>query len=104
MVYEGSTAIGQLQLDSYANGTGSACLCVNPQLHNQGYGKSILRAFLQRPEVTRLRQLEVTIEPDNIASQRCFLHAGFIQVSEVPDDEGFLHFIYHPQQEKAFRS
>lgn len=96
MVYEGNIALGQLQMDTYADNTGSAALAVNPKLRNQGYGKMILRAFLKRPEVARLNQLEVTIEPDNFASLRCFQQAGFIQASSEPDQEGFLHFTYKP--------
>jgi RimJ/RimL family protein N-acetyltransferase len=98
MVYDGDVAIGQLQLDTYADNTGSIGLVVNPQLRNQGHGKRILRSFLQRSEVTRLERLEVTIEPDNIASLRCFHKAGFIQVSSEPDGEGFLHFAYNCAQ------
>ena len=95
MVYDGDTALGQLQLDTYADNTGSVGLAVNPQWRNQGYGTKILQAFLRRPEVTKLIRLEVTIEPDNIASLRCFQQAGFIQASLEPDGEGFLHFLYN---------
>ena len=75
IIYEGNIPVGQLQLDTYADHTGSVGLVVNPTLRNQGNGKKILKAFLKRAEVTRLAQLEVTIEPDN---------------------EGFLHFTYNP--------
>jgi RimJ/RimL family protein N-acetyltransferase len=95
MVYQGNLALGQLQLNTYPNNTGSVGLVVNPKLRNQGYGKRILQAFLKRPEVMRLNQLEVTIEPDNLASIRCFQKVGFVQASSEPDQEGFLHFTYH---------
>ena len=96
ILYDGNTPVGQLQLDTYANNTGNVGLVVNPKLRNQGYGKKILKALLLRSEVTRLDQLEVTIEPDNLASLRCFQQTGFIQASVEPDNEGFLHLIYKP--------
>jgi L-amino acid N-acyltransferase YncA len=94
IIYHDDIPIGQLQLDTYANNTGSVELVVNPKMRNQGYGKKILKAFLMRPEVARLDQLEVTIEPDNFASLQCFQQVGFIQMSVEPDKEGFLHFIH----------
>ena len=96
MVYEGDTALGQLQLDTYEDNTGSVGFAVNPQLRNQGYGKKILRVFLRRPEVTRLEQLEARIEADNPASIRCFQQAAFRQAGSEPDSEGFLRFTYQP--------
>lgn len=95
MVYDDHVAIGQIQLDTYANNTGSMSLAVNPKLRNQGHGKRILRSFLQRPEVTKLYRLEIGIQSDNIASLQCFRKSGFTQVSSEPDEQGFLHFIYN---------
>lgn len=94
MVYAGEIAVGQVSLDTDADQHGYFSLAVNPPLRNQGYGKRILRAFLKRPEVTRLKRIEVTIEPDNFASLRCFQQAGFVRLSSEPDEEGFLHFNY----------
>jgi RimJ/RimL family protein N-acetyltransferase len=96
IVYEGSLPVGQLQLDTYDDGTGTFGIAVNPRLRNQGYGKRILKAFLMRPEVTRLTLLKAAVEPDNLASVRCLQHAGFIQDSAGPDHEGFLQYTYQP--------
>lgn len=105
MIYEDGRAIGHLQLDTYPNQTNYLGLVVNPQLRRQGYGKCILRALLEQAEVAQLQLLEATIEPDNIASQRCFQSAGFRQEPAAPDAEGFLHFVYiTPTQPQYSRS
>lgn len=96
MVYDGSIAVGQLQLDTYSDKTGSFALVINAPLRRQGYGKKVLRAFLERPEVKALNRLEATIEPDNAAAVQCCQQVGFRPVSAEPDEEGFLHFIVNP--------
>jgi RimJ/RimL family protein N-acetyltransferase len=96
IVYDGDSAVGQVALDTDSDLKGYFSLVVKPALRNQGYGKRILRAFLQQPEVTQLKELEATIEPDNGAALRCCQHVGFVQVGSAPDEEGFLRFIYSP--------
>jgi L-amino acid N-acyltransferase YncA len=94
MIYDADIPVGQLQLDTSPDRSGYVGLVVNPALRQQGYGSKILKTFLDRPEVAGLIQLEVTIEPDNLASLRCFQQVGFIQMDKEPDGEGFLHFIF----------
>jgi RimJ/RimL family protein N-acetyltransferase len=96
IIYENDLPVGQLQLDTYTDHTGSVGLVVNPAVWNQGYGQRILEAFFQRVEVACLAQVEAAIEADNLASLRCFQKAGFIQDRPEPDEEGFLHFSYRP--------
>ena len=95
MIYEDGIAVGQLQLDTYSNRTGSMALVVKPELRNRGYGTRILRAFLERAEVRQLNRIEATIEPDNIPALHCAKSVGFVQQSPEPDDEGFLDFVYN---------
>ncbi len=94
MVYDGETAVGHMQFGTSPDHEGYFDIVVNPALRNQGYCKKILRAFLERPELTGLDRVRATIEPDNLASLRCLQQAGFVQVSPEPDEEGFLHFTY----------
>lgn len=76
LVYDGSIAVGQLQLDTYSDDTGSLALVINPPLRHQGYGQRVLRAFLARPEVKSLQQLKATIAPDNAAALQCLNRWG----------------------------
>jgi RimJ/RimL family protein N-acetyltransferase len=101
LVYEADAAVGQVALDTDADQHGYFGLVVKPALRNQGYGKRILRAFLRRPEVTNLKQLEATVEPDNHAALRCCEQVGFAQIGSAPDDEGFLRFVYIPAERSS---
>ncbi len=94
LVYHATAAVGQVQLDTTPEGTGSIGLAVNPSLRRQGYGTAVLRALLTRPETATLHQIAADVEADNTASRRCLVKAGFVLLSDRPDDDGFLHYIY----------
>lgn len=94
LIYEDGSLVGQVQLEPYLEQIASFGLVVKPELRGQGYGKRILRALLERDEMAPYARLEVTIEPDNTASLRCFESAGFRQQEGGPDWEGFLHFVF----------
>ncbi len=93
LIYHAAAAVGQMQLDTTPEGTGSIGLMVNPSLRRQGYGTAMLRATLTRPETAGLQQINATVEPDNMASRFCLAAAGFVLLRDSPDD-GFLHYIY----------
>ncbi len=94
LVYDGEHAIGSVQMDTDAERKGWFGLVVKPTLRRRGYGTRILQAFLRRPEVTALRQLEAEVELDNLAALRCCQRVGFVQTDAGPDDDGFLHLTY----------
>ncbi len=94
LVYEGQQAVGQIQLDTYPDHTGSMSLVVNPQLRSCGYGKRILRAFLCQEATLRLGEIEACIEADNIASLRCFRASGFVAQDAEPDNNGLITHVY----------
>ncbi|MFN8420338.1 MAG: GNAT family N-acetyltransferase [Anaerolineae bacterium] len=94
LIFANDIAVGYVQFGYEREASGSFAFAVNPSLRGQGYGKRILHALLQRPEVLGLNTLEGFVEPDNIASQRCLIAAGFRLVSETPDEEGMLKFVY----------
>lgn len=97
LINEAGVPVGYLQLDTDAAGTGYIGLVVRPDLRKHGYGKRILRALLDRPEVRPLHQIIGSAEADNVASQRCVTAVGFIQQDSQPDAAGFLTFVYHRQ-------
>jgi len=94
IIYEEDIALGQIQLDTDKSGVGYVGIVVNPEFQNRGYGKSVLRTLLNRKEVKSLKRIEASIEPDNIASQRCFSGVGFVLQMPEQDEESFLHFVY----------
>jgi RimJ/RimL family protein N-acetyltransferase len=94
LIYHAMTPVGQVQLDTTPEHRGTIAFAVNPALRQRGYGTAILRALLTRPEAARLHQIDAAVEPDNTASRRCLVMAGFVLLSDCPDDDGFLHYIY----------
>ena len=94
MIREAGTPVGHIQLDVSPDQAGSFSIVVKPQLRGRGLGGRIMRIFLARPEVMRLRRLEAGVEQDNLAAQRCLRTAGFTQEGIAPDNEGFLTFAY----------
>ncbi len=94
MVYDGATPVAFLQLDTDDAGMGYAGYGVNPALRRRGYGTRALRMLLARPEVARLRQVLVTAEPANAASQRCAAGAGFVLECPDVDRDGMLRYLY----------
>lgn len=94
LVYEGPQAVGQIQLDTSPDGTGSMSLVVNPELRSRGYGKRILRAFLHHEAASCLGEIEACIEADNVASLRCFRASGFVARDAEPDGNGLMTHVY----------
>lgn len=76
-------------------------LAVSPELRGKGFGKKILQQFLSQPFVKEYAEIKAGIEPDNIASVKCFAGVGFKPVSEELDEEGVMDFSYkiHRDQE-----
>ena len=92
MAWDGDSPVGFAAFEVYEDRWASMFHLVGPQFRNRGYGKAILRAVLALPEVERLEWIEASVEPDNVASIRCYRWAGFEQPSPEPDQEGFLTF------------
>ncbi len=92
LVYDATMPVALVQLDTTAERIGSIAFAVNPSLRRQGYGTAVLRALLTRPETARLQQIDAMVELDNAASRRCLSAAGFVLLSEQPDEDGFLQY------------
>ncbi|MEM8486577.1 MAG: GNAT family N-acetyltransferase [Bacteroidota bacterium] len=93
MVYDDSETIGHVQVDTEINGLGSVALVVNPAVQNKGYGRAILGALFERPELVTIKGLEGYVEQDNLPAQQCCLAAGFRATAHVPDKDGFLRYV-----------
>lgn len=67
-------------------------LVIKPELRNKGLGKRILQEFLAQSSVRSFSEIRAGIEPDNIASVRCFTALGFKPLHEKPDEEGIIDY------------
>lgn len=69
-------------------------LAVKPERRGKGWGAEILRAFLLTDDAQAYSDIRAGIEPDNEASVRCFSSAGFTPMSDKPDEEGIVDYVY----------
>ena len=65
---------------------------VDPSRWRHGFGRALLRAWVDAPEVADVEVFALGIEHDNEASRRCALSAGFRADDEVPDWEEIVYF------------
>jgi L-amino acid N-acyltransferase YncA len=94
LVHTDGVPMAFVQMDAEPGQHGSLAIFVKPSERGLGHGRQILRALLERPEVAHLLALEAFIEPENVASLRCCLAAGFVQTSATPDADGLLKLEY----------
>jgi RimJ/RimL family protein N-acetyltransferase len=103
--WDGATPVGLVDAEVYdraepdagapdrASGPAVAlALVVDPALWGRGYGRAILRALVERPELAAVRVFEATAEPDNPASIRCLAAAGFARTADELDEDGMVGF------------
>lgn len=69
-------------------------LAVNPEIRGKGFGKAILKQFLEQPFAREYGEIKAGIEPDNAASVKCFEAAGFKPLADKPDDEGIIDYSF----------
>ncbi|MCL1859756.1 MAG: GNAT family N-acetyltransferase [Oscillospiraceae bacterium] len=76
--------------------TGNISFMVNPDEQNKGHGRKILSLFLRQINQIIKRDIKCInayIEPNNIASKRCFESCGFKYMGL--DDEDMEEYIYN---------
>ncbi|WP_127507437.1 GNAT family N-acetyltransferase [Actinoplanes solisilvae] len=66
---------------------------VDPRRWRQGYGAAMLRAVVGSDEVADVVVFAAGIEPENKASVRCAVAAGFRPENGEPDHEGIVHHL-----------
>ena len=70
---------------------------ISPECRGKGYGTRVLKELLQRPNSIIGQEItiaEAVIFPENIASQKAFLKAGFIYTGTHPDGDA-LYYQYN---------
>jgi len=95
LVHTDGVPMAFVQMDVEPWQRGSLAIFVKPGERGLGHGRQILRALLARPEVAQLQALEAFIDPENVASLRCCLAAGFVQTSATPDADGLLRLVHY---------
>ena len=73
--------------------SGALAFTVAPAYRRLGYGRQILNALFEAPEVSDIELFGGGVEPENVSSVACLRAAGFSQMEQDPDYEGMLHFV-----------
>ena len=92
IAFEECAPVGFIGVERYDDGRAACVIVVDPSVRRKGIGRAILEDVWQRPEMSRVQQLDTGVEPDNVASQSCVIAAGFT-LSPTPDEEGMLHAV-----------
>jgi RimJ/RimL family protein N-acetyltransferase len=98
MIFDADMPVGYVQLGIEEDKRAYLAFGVKAEWRGKGYGRRILQALVNRPEVAGLASIEGGIQADNISSQRCVIAAGFRAQSETPDADGFINYIYCREQ------
>jgi RimJ/RimL family protein N-acetyltransferase len=92
LAYADHTPVGLVETVRYADATASVVLVVDPALRGRGFGRKIIKALLAAPELDATEVVRACIEPENVASVRCFSAVGFSAEADAPDAEGVVYF------------
>lgn len=87
--FQKEKAVGFLGVEMYENGTASLVFVVAPDERGKGIGTRILSYLNVIPEIKSAEVFVGGVEPENIASIRSLVKAGFA-IGAEPDEEGLL--------------
>jgi ribosomal protein S18 acetylase RimI-like enzyme len=86
--WDGARVVGAIDVPS-----GALAFTVPPACRGLGYGRQVLCALFEAPEVADIALFGGGVEPENVASIACLRAAGFSQENEEPDFEGIVYFV-----------
>lgn len=86
--WDGNKVVRAIEVPS-----GAVAFTVAPGCRRLAYGREMLFALFETPEVSDIELFGAGVQSENIASIRCLRAAGFSLESEDPDFEGMLYFI-----------
>lgn len=96
-----SKYIGMVDVELYPKDKNAAVdILIAPEERGKGFGNIVLQKLIQDSEFEKYNKLDAFIEPENIASIRCFEKAGFCKIKNELDEDGMFHFSYLFTQEK----
>ena len=88
--------VGLADVERYEDGRASFAIAVAPALRGCGVGTALVRCVLERPEFATVVEFFGGVGTGNVASAALMIRSGFEQVTEVPDEEGFVYFAFRP--------
>jgi ribosomal protein S18 acetylase RimI-like enzyme len=86
--WNGEKVVGSIEVPS-----GALALTVAPACRRSGYGRRMLAALLEAPEVADIGLFDGGVEPENVPCGACLKSAGFRQQNLDADFEGMLYFV-----------
>jgi len=72
--------------------SGSIGYVIDPGFRRRGYAVDMILALMRVPPLEHVSLFAAGIEPENTASVRCLLSAGFHPLDPVPDWEGIVYY------------
>ena len=72
--------------------SGSIAYVTDPALRQRGYGVDMILTLMRARELGHVLLLAAGIEPENTASVRCMISAGFHPLDPVSDWEGIVYY------------
>jgi len=94
VVLEGGEPRALIDFERYDDSSAGLGIVVEPSVRGRGVGRLALHFLLGSDRMTGVARAFAGIEPDNIASIRCFEGAGFVRESQEPDEEGIVYYSY----------
>ena len=108
LAWDGETPVGYLDCGTFDRWTtwdkdditetvdvpsGGLALTVGPACRRVGYGREMLNALFEAPEVAEIQLFGGGVEPENVPCVACLKAAGFSQQDREPDFEGMVYFV-----------
>lgn len=72
--------------------SGAIAYVTDPAKRRRGYGVDMLLTVMEVPALEDVSLFAAGIEPENTASVRCLLSAGFYPLDSVSDWEGMVYY------------
>jgi ribosomal protein S18 acetylase RimI-like enzyme len=86
--WDGEKVTGSVDVAS-----GALTLTVAPARRCMGYGREVLEALFEAPEVAHIELFGAGVEPENVSCVACLTAAGFTRQEYEPDFEGMLYLV-----------
>jgi L-amino acid N-acyltransferase YncA len=95
--------VGIADAERYGDGRAAVALVVAPEHRGVGIGTAMASALPERPELASVVEFFGGVEAGNAASGALVTGAGFEQVTDEPDVEGFTYYALRTDGERPRR-